>query len=65
MCKDVVIETELMQLQVVNDLHEDAELQSELQHALDVLIDKHENVEMPSQSDVRSVVVYLKVSRVD
>ena len=65
MCKDVDIKTELMQFQVKNDLHEDAELQSELQHALDVLIDKHENVEMPSQSDVKTVVAYVEVGRVD
>ena len=43
MCKGVVIEMELMQSQVENDLHEDVELQCELQHALDVLIDEHEN----------------------
>ena len=54
-----------MQFQVENDSHEDAELQSELQHALDVLIDKHENVEMPSQSDVKTVVAYVEVGRVD
>lgn len=42
MCKDVVIEMELMQLQVENDLFEDVELQRELQHALDVLIDEYE-----------------------
>ena len=30
MCKDIVIEAELMQSQVDNDLHEDVELQSEL-----------------------------------
>ena len=30
MCKDVVIETELMQSQLDNDLHDDVELQSEL-----------------------------------
>ena len=41
-----------MQLQVENDLHDDEE-QSEVRHALDiVLIDEHENVEMPSQSIV-------------
>jgi hypothetical protein len=43
------------------DLHEDVELQSELRHALDVLIDEHENVGMPSQSNVKSVVVYVEV----
>ena len=32
--------TKFMQSQVENDLHEDAELRSELRHALDVLIDK-------------------------
>ena len=40
------------------DLHEDVELQSELRHALDVLIDEHENVGMPNQSNVKSIVVY-------
>ncbi len=34
MCKDVVIETKCMQVHVENDLHEDEELQSHLQHAL-------------------------------
>ena len=37
------------------------ELQSELRHALDVLIDEHENVEMPSQSNVKSIVAYVEV----
>ena len=46
MCKDVMIETKWMQLQVANDLHEVVELQSELRHVLNVLIDEHENVEM-------------------
>ena len=32
-CNDVVIETKLMQLQVANNLHEEVELQSKLQHA--------------------------------
>ena len=49
MCNDVVIETELMQLEVDHDSHEDVELHSELRHALDVLIDEHEIVEMASQ----------------
>ena len=31
---------ELMQSHVENDLHEDVELQSQLRHALDVLIDR-------------------------
>ena len=47
MCKDVVIEAKLLQLKVENYLHEDVELQSELQHALDNLIGEHENVEIP------------------
>ena len=34
------------------------ELQSELRHALDVLIDEHVNVEMPCQSNVKSIVAY-------
>ena len=50
-----------MQSQVENDLHEDVELQSELQHAWDVLIDEHEYVEIPSQSNVNSVVTYVEV----
>ena len=37
------------------------ELQSELRHALDVLIDEHENVEMPPQSNVKSIVTYVEV----
>ena len=37
---------ESMQLQVDNDIQEDEELQSELQHAFDVLIDECENVVM-------------------
>ena len=65
MCKDVVIEMELMQsqvdMQVENDLHEDMELQSELWHDLDVLINEHENVEMPSQSNVKSITAYVEV----
>ena len=36
------------------------ELQSELQHALDVLIDEDAYVEMPSQSNVDSVVAYVE-----
>ena len=36
------------------------ELQSELRHDLDVLIDEHENVKMPSQSNVKSIVAYVE-----
>ena len=39
------------------------ELQSELRHALDVLINEHEKVEMPSQSNVKSIVAYVEVGR--
>jgi hypothetical protein len=42
MYKNDVIETELMELQGEHDLHEDLELQSELRHAMDVLIVEHE-----------------------
>jgi hypothetical protein len=35
------------------------ELQSELHHAMDILIGEHENVEMPSQSNVISIIAYL------
>ena len=37
------------------------ELQSELWHALDVLIDEHENVEMPSQFNVKFIMAYVEV----
>jgi hypothetical protein len=50
-----------MQLQVGNNLQEDVELQSELRHALDVLIDGHENVEVSSQSNVKFIVAYVDV----
>jgi hypothetical protein len=60
MCKDIIIVTKFMQLQVENDLHEDAELRSELRHALDVLLDKHENVQMPSQCNVKSIMTYVE-----
>ena len=61
MWKEVVIGTELMPSQVDNDFHEDVEVQSELRHAWDVLIDEHENVEMPSQAYVKSIVAYVEV----
>ena len=50
-----------MQSHVENDLHEDVELQSELQHALDVSIDEHEYVEMLTQFNVKSIMVYVEV----
>ena len=37
------------------------ELQSELQQALDVMINECENVEMPFQLNVKSIVAYVKV----
>jgi len=37
------------------------ELESGLWHALDILIDEHENVEMPSQSNVKSIVSHVEV----
>ena len=58
MCKDVDIETELMQLHVENGSHEDVELQSELRQALEVLIDEHENVGQPN---VKSITAYVEV----
>ena len=48
-------------MQVENNLHEDVELQSELLHALDVLIDEHKNGEIPTQSNVKSIVDYVEV----
>ena len=47
MCKDVVIDAKLMRLYVKNYIHEDMELQSELQHAVDVLTYKHEMLKCP------------------
>ena len=61
MCKNVVIEMEFMQSHVEIALHEDVELQSELWHALDILIDEHENVEMPCQFNAKTIVAYLEV----
>ena len=55
MSKDNVIETKLMQSHVENDLQEGVELQFELPHFLDVLIDEYGNVEMPFQSNVKSL----------
>jgi hypothetical protein len=37
------------------------ELQRELRHALNVPIDEHVNIEMPSQSNVKSIVAYVEV----
>ena len=48
-------------MQVDSDLHEDVELQSELQQALDVLIDECENVEMPFQSNLKFIVPYVEL----
>jgi hypothetical protein len=50
-----------MQLQVESVLHEDVKLLSKLWHALDVLIDEHENVQMPTQSSIKSIVTYVVV----
>ena len=50
MCKDVVIKMELMQLQVEIDSYEDMKLQSEFQHALDVLNDEHKKLKLSFQS---------------
>ena len=55
---------ESIQWQVENDLHEEVELQSQLQHTLDVLIDEHENLEIPPQSNVKSMMAYVKVGGV-
>ena len=49
-----------MHSHVENDLYEDVELQSELRHALNVLIDEHDNVGMPSQINVKSIVAYVE-----
>ena len=61
MCKDVVTTTELMQSHIGSDLHEDVELQSKLQHALDESMDEREVVEMPSQSNLKSIMTYIDV----
>jgi hypothetical protein len=49
-----------MHSHIENDLFGDVELQSELRHALDVLIDEHDNVGMPSQINVKSIVAYVE-----
>jgi hypothetical protein len=46
-----------------NLLHENMKLRSELQHASDVLIDEHENIGMPSQPGVKSIVTYVEVGK--
>ena len=62
MCKDVVIEMELIQSHVENALQQDLKLESGLQHALDVLInEKYENVEMPCHFNIKSIVAYVEV----
>jgi hypothetical protein len=50
-----------MQLQVESVLHKDVKLLSKLWHALDVLINEHENVQMPTQSSIKSIVTYVVV----
>ena len=37
------------------------ESQRKLRHALDVMIDVHENIEMPSQSNVTSILTSVEV----
>ena len=37
-------------------------LQSELRHALDVLIDEHENVKLPSHSNIKSIMTFVEVA---
>lgn len=61
MCKDVVIATALMQSHIENGLHEDVQLQSKLQHALEISMDEHENVEVPSQSNIKPIMAYVEV----
>jgi hypothetical protein len=61
MCNGIVIGMESILSQVEIHLHEDMELQSELQHALDVVSVEHENVEMPSQSNVKSIMACVEV----
>ena len=57
-CPRMLSKKELMQLQMIYT--KDVELQSELWHALDVLTNEHENVEMPSQSNLKSIVAYVE-----
>ena len=37
-------------------------LQSELRRALDVLIDEHENVKLPSHSNIKSIMTFVEVA---
>ena len=62
-CKDVVMETDLMKLHIENDLHEDVELQSKLQHALNVPMDEREKVEMLFQSNIKSIVACIELGK--
>ena len=48
-----------MQSHVESDVHEDVKLQNKLRHVLDVLIDEHEIVKMPSRSH-ESIVAYVE-----
>ena len=61
MCKDVATEMELMQSQGENDFYEDVELQREHWHALNVLLDKHENVENLSHFNIKSIMTYAEI----
>ncbi len=63
MCKDDVIETKSMQSRVDNDLHEDVECKVSIDMPMMFLIHEHENVEMPSQSNVMLIVAYLETYR--
>ena len=60
-CKDAFVEAEGMQSWVEDDLHEVVQLESELRHTLDVLVDEHEGAQIPSPSNVKSIIAYLEV----
>ena len=50
-----------MQSLAEDDINEDVELESQLRHTLDVLVDEHEGVEIPSLSNAKSAVAYVMV----
>ena len=47
-CKDVFIKVEGLQSSAEDDINEDVELESQLRHTLDALVDEHEGAEIPS-----------------
>ena len=60
-CNDAFIEAEGLQSLAEDDINEDVELESQLRHTLDILVDEHEGDEIPSLSNAKSIVAYVMV----